>query len=227
MLSVYIFTLVLGGSFLLVSLLGDVFQADADVDTDMDFDLHMSDAADLLDAGDALDAVDAVDAIDAVDAVDVAHAGEAAHAADATHAVKIFSIRGLIYAMFGFGAVGSILTWMGQTAFLTTFLAALVAGVLTGGLVTVVFNWLRATGATNRPGDVGFVGLQGHVTLPMAEGSAGSIAVERGGRRITLRALPYPGVEGDPGEWREVIVLDMEKGIARVAPLEEDLALEP
>ena len=207
MLSIYIFSLVLGGSFLLVSLLGDVFEADADVDADFDVDLA--------DAGDAFDAGDAVDAADAADAT------------DGTAAAKIFSIRGLIYALFGFGAVGSILSWIGGTGGLTTFAAALTGGVLTGGMVTVLFNWLWATSATSRAGDEGYVGLQGSVALPLSEGSPGSVVVERGGRRITLRALPWPGAEGDSTAWQSVVIMEMEKGVARVAPLDEELALEP
>lgn len=223
MLPIYIFSLVLGGSFLLVSLLGDVFEADADVDVDFDADFDLSDAADAFEASEALDATEALDAADAVDAAD---AGDLADAGG-TAALKIFSIRGLIYALFGFGAVGSLLSWMGRSSFVATLVAAIVAGILTGGFVTLLFNWLRATGATNRPGDAGFVGLTGRVTLPLAEGSPGSVVVDRGSRRITLRALPYPGVEGDPSTWRSVVVVEMERGIARVAPVEDDLALEP
>lgn len=219
MLSVYIFSLVLGGSFLLVSILGDVFDADADLDSDFDADLA-------LDAGDAVDAIEAADAADALDAthLDLADGGDVGHG---TAAAKIFSIRGAIYGLFGFGAVGSAISWLGQSGSVATFVAAVVGGVLTGGMVTALFNWLKATSASNRAGDTGFVGLRGTVTLPVGEGSFGSVVVERGGRRITLRALPWPGAEGDAGTWREVVVMEMERGVAHVAPIEEDLALEP
>jgi len=217
MLSVYIFSLVLGGSFLLVSLLGDVFDAEADLDADFDADL----ALDVGDAADALDAADAVGAGDAVDALEVADTGHG------TAAAKIFSIRGLIYALFGFGAVGSALTWLGQSGVLTTLVAAVVGGLLAGGMVTLLFNWLKSTGARSGAGDAGFVGLQGTVTLPVGEDSAGKVVVERGGRRISLRALPWPGAEGEASTWRDVVVMEMDRGVARVAPIEEDLALEP
>lgn len=207
MLSVYIFSLVLGGSFLLVSLLGDAFDADADFDADLS-----------LEAGDAADALEAGDAADAADAGDVAQG---------THAVKIFSIRGLIYALFGFGAVGSLVSWLGAAGSVATFGAAVVGGVLTGGMVTVLFNWLRASSTSNRHGDTGFVGLRGTVTLPVGRGSPGTVMVERGGRRVALRALPWDGAEGDSAEWRDVLVMEMEKGVALVAPVEEDLRLEP
>lgn len=207
----YIFSLVLGGSFLLVSVLGDVFDSDIDVDSDFDADLA-------LDAGDATDAIEAVDAAEALDAGDAAHG---------TAAAKIFSIRGLIYGLFGFGAVGSAVTWLGGTGFLATLAAALVGGFLTGGMVTVLFNWLKSSSASNRHSDSGFVGLQGLITLPVGDDSFGTVMVERGGRRIALRALPWGSAEGDPGTWRDVVVMEMEQGVAKVAPIEEDLKLGP
>lgn len=214
MLSVYIFSLVLGGSFLLVSVLGDVFDSDIDVDSDFDADLA-------LDTGDVTDALDSVDAADAVDGVD---AGDAAHG---TAAAKIFSIRGLIYGLFGFGAVGSAVTWLGGTGFVATLASAIVGGLLTGGMVTVLFNWLKSSSASNRHSDSGFVGLQGTITLPVGEGSIGTVVVERGGRRIALRALPWESSEGEAESWREVVVMEMDRGVARVAPIEEDLKLGP
>lgn len=217
MLSVYIFSLVLGGSFLLVSVLGDVFDADVDVDSDFDADVA-------LDAGDATDALEAGDAADAVDTVDAADAGEVAHG---TAAAKIFSIRGLIYALFGFGAVGSIVTWLGGTGFIATLVSAMIGGLLTGGMVTMLFNWLKSSSASNRHSDRGFVGLQGTITLPVGEESVGTVMVERGGRRIALRALPWTAADGDPVGWRNVVVMEMDKGVALVAPFEEDLRLEP
>ncbi|NIP77823.1 MAG: hypothetical protein GWM90_00915 [Gemmatimonadetes bacterium] len=220
MLSVYIFSLVLGGSFLLVSVLGDVFDADADLDTDLDADVDF-------DAGELSDAAEAGDV---GHGTDLAHASAETHAADAAHgtaAAKIFSIRGLIYALFGFGAVGSALSWLGDTGTVATLVAAVAGGLLTGGMVTLLFNWLKATSASNRHGDTGFVGLRGTVTLPVGDSSAGTVAVERGGRRVLLRALPWPGAEGDSATWRDVVVMEMERGVARVAPIEDDLALEP
>lgn len=225
MLSVYIFSLVLGGSFLLVSILGDVFDADADFDSDFDPDvaLDASDAVDAIEAAAVGDAMDAAD-VDVTDGADVAHGADIAHG---TAATKILSIRGAIYGLFGFGAVGSAVSWLGQSGAMATFITAVVGGLLTGGMVTILFNWLKATSASNRQGDSGFVGLRGTVTLPVGESSVGSVVVERGGRRITLRALPWPGAEGDSATWREVVVMEMDRGVAHVAPIEEDLALEP
>ncbi|MGW8268224.1 MAG: hypothetical protein ACWGSQ_17795, partial [Longimicrobiales bacterium] len=67
----------------------------------------------------------------------------------------------------------------------------------------------------------------GRVTLPIREGVPGKVVVERAGRRVELRALPHPSGSGDPSLWKRIFVVEMEKGVARVAPIEEDLLLEP
>lgn len=206
MLAVYIFCLVLGGSLMAVSVMGDVF-GDADVDLDVDTDVDFQ-----LEAGD-LDAD--------VGDVDL-------DTGDTTHATKILSIRTLIYAVFGFGAVGTLLSLLGAGGFLPTLAFAVTGGLLSGAVVTTVFDWLKRTDTGAQISDAGYVGLSGTVTLPIGPGSPGTVAVERGERRISLRALPHPAApEGDPARWKTVVVVDMERGVARVAPVEEDLALEP
>lgn len=216
MLAVYIFCFVLGGSLMAISVMGDVF-GDADVDLDIDtpdFDLEL-DAGDVdFDAGGAdLD----------VDPGDLELDGEAT-----TDAIKIFSIRTLIYTMFGFGAVGSLLSLLGAGNFLSVLAFAVAGGLLSGAVVTAVFNYLRRTDTGAQLPDTTFVGLSGTVTLPITEVSAGTVAVERGHRRISLRALPHPSADTeDPSTWSSVIVVEMEEGVARVVPVEEDLALEP
>lgn len=191
MLSIYVFSLVLAGAFLLVSVFGDVFDADGELELDADVDADVADALE---------------------------------GSDSTHATRIFSIRTVVYALFGFGAVGTILSFR-DTGALQTVLLALLGGALTGTLVTVTFNWLRATDMGDRVGDEGFVGLTGSVVLPLRAGAAGRIAVERGGRRTTLRALPH-GTGEDVGKWHSVVIVEMKDGVARVAPVEEDLLAE-
>ena len=74
-----------------------------------------------------------------------------------------------------------------------------------------------------------FSGLRGRVTLPIRPEIPGKVVVERGGRRVELRALPHASAssrETLPGG-RTVFVVEMEKGVARVAPFEEDMLLEP
>lgn len=213
MLALYLFCLVLGGGFLLVSLFG------AGGDSDLDLDA-------LPDAG-ALDAGVDVGGTD-VTGADL-HAGEL-HAQDVHHdaaASRIFSVRTLVYAMFGFGATGAALTALGAGT-LVALVFALVGGSAAGVLVGSLFRWLSTTSSGEAHGDAELVGLTGTVTLPLSAAVPGHVVVERGARRVTLRALPQPGLPGDPAAWRAVVVVDMERGVARVAPLAPgDLDLLP
>jgi hypothetical protein len=152
------------------------------------------------------------------------------HGADpsAEHAAaKIFSVRAMIYALFGFGAAGSLLTALGAGGLLTA-LTAVGTGVVTSALVTTLFRLVRAEELPQGPGDEAYIGLAGRVTLPMQPGSPGTIAVDQGARRVSLRALPHPSKAGlNTGDWRTVVVVDMEHGVARVVPVEDDLIPEP
>ena len=211
MLPVYIFCLVLGGGLLLLSLLGDAFG-----DTASDLDLDVS--------GDLSLDIDGAD-IDS-SALDLGDAD--AHAGDGTQASRILSIRTLTYALFGFGAVGTLLGVFGSAGSTTTLGLALTGGFLAGALVTGVFRYLETTDTGAQVSDASFVGLSGTVTLPITEGSAGSVTVRRGQRQVTLRALPHESVRDlDPTEWRSVVVVEMEHGVARVAPADDGLTLEP
>ncbi|MBW3534831.1 MAG: hypothetical protein KY453_06365 [Gemmatimonadetes bacterium] len=191
-LSIYLFSLVLGGGALAVSVLGDAFGGAGDVDVGGDMDVDA-------DGGDG-------------------------------HA-KIFSLRAVVYALFGFGAVGTALTlWVPGLASPARLGLAVAGGLASGALITALFRWLDATDSGAPPGDATFVGLSGAVTLPLSAGTPGAIAVERGARRYTLRALPHAtggGPPGDPAAWTSVVVVEMEGGVARVVPVDEDLALEP
>jgi hypothetical protein len=50
------------------------------------------------------------------------------------------------------------------------------------------------------------------------------VVVHRDGRRISLRALPQPSLAAasDPETWKEVVIVEVEGGIVRVAPLDAD-----
>lgn len=221
MAALYLFSLVLGGGFLLLSLLG----GESDGDVDFDGGLDLGDGGDLqLDgiefdglAGDALEITgDALEITgEAMEATgDLGDHGDGA-------ASRIFSIRTVVYTLFGFGATGTILTQLG-VGMLTSLAFALVGGFASGLLVSMVFHFLVRTDSGAHPGDASLLGLTGTVTLPLAEARPGLVAVERGDRRLTLRALPHSSASGDPEEWTQVIVVEIERGIARVAPLKAE-----
>jgi hypothetical protein len=247
MVSLYVFSLILGGGFLAMSVLGDLLGGHADVDGDLGgFDGHLDlDAGGIdLDAGGIdLDAggID-LDAggldLDAggldLDAggldMDAGHLDvDAAHAeldADAGHfAAKIFSIRTLFYSLFGFGSVGTLLTylWSGQPLLTAAF--AVVAGLSSGAVINAAFGYVRRSESGLLQAEGSYRGLTGRVLLPIRTGVPGRIIVERGGRRVELRAVPHPSAKGDPLTWESVFVVDMDMGVAQVAPVEEDLLL--
>lgn len=242
MVPLYVFSLILGGGFLALSVFGDLFGSHGGVDMDGDlggFDGHLElDAGGIdLDAGGLdLDAggldFDAggldMDAggldLDTGDIdVDMAHAELDA---DAGHLVsKIFSIRTIFYSLFGFGSVGTLLTYLWSGSSLATAAFAIVSGLTSGVIINAAFGYVKRSESGMIQSESSYGGLPARVTLPLRAEIPGRVAVVKGGRRVELRALPHPTAGGDPSQWTAVVVVDMEKGVARVAPIDEDMLL--
>jgi len=135
---------------------------------------------------------------------------------------KAFSVMGLVYGAFGAGATGTILhlLWGGQQVGLTALLA-LGAGVISGGVASLMLNYLKSSGSGDVASERSFEGLSATVILPLRETGAGKIRVRRGSRDHVLRALPYgtPGPDAGPQEsWRQVVVVEVRGGVAYVTP---------
>ena len=127
-------------------------------------------------------------------------------------ASSILSLRTVVYALFGFGAAGTTLhlLWGGDRSG-TTALAAAGAGLVSGVLVSTVFRYLKDTEAGAIEGAESFVGLAGKVSVEIGPGSPGLVQVERGGRRVRIRARvndAYAG-EGPLEVGRPVVVVEM------------------
>ena len=253
MVALYVFSLIVGGGFLAASVFGDLFGGHGDVDVGGDlggFDGHLElDAGGLdLDAGGfdvdggGLDLDAGGFDVDAggfdVDAgtldLDAGHLDvDASHAdlqADAGHlASKIFSIRTLCYSLFGFGAVGTFSTFVLSGDPVLTAAFAGISGLASGTLVNSVFGYVKRTESGLVRSEATYAGVSGRVILPIRPEIPGKVVVERGGRTVELRALPHASAadQGDPTAWKKVFVVEMEKGVARVAPVEEDMLLEP
>ncbi len=219
MLAIYVFSLVVGGAFLAVSLLGDFLHGDAgDVDAHaLDLDLH---GVDVDVHGAELDLHGSLQAdAEATGAIHGEHA-----------AAKILSIRTIVYSLFGFGAVGTVLSTLGGGSGSSLTLAfSLAGGGLTGFLITSVFNYLRRSESGAHAAEADFVGLTGAIRLPLSGSHPGQIVVERGDRQYVLRALAHrvESERTDPSQWSTVVIVEMERGIARVAPVDDDLRLKP
>lgn len=201
MYAAYVFSVVLGGGLLALSLLGNLLGADAvEIELETDFDI-------------------AVEDLDLDVDTDVDHS-----------ASKILSIRTLTYTLFGFGAVGWLMSGAGAVpAAPGTIAYAVVGGLVSGTLVNRAFAYLRRTETGLLEGDDSFAGLAGQVTLPLGGGTTGKVAISRGSRRYTLRALPHSSAGSDtpPDEWQNIVVIEMKDGVAYVAPSEEDLTYLP
>ncbi len=233
MVSLYVFSLILGGGFLAMSVLGDLLGGHGDVDADIggfDGDLELE-AGGLDFDGGGLDLDTGGMELDGggldMDAghldVDSVHADLDADAGQ--FATKIFSIRTLFYSLFGFGSVGTILTYLWSGNPLITGAFAVLSGLASGAVINSAFNYVRRSESGMLQSETTYAGLAGRVILPIRPENPGRIVVERGGRRVKLRALPHSSGQGDPSTWREILVVDMEKGIARVAPIDEDMLL--
>lgn len=235
MVSLYVFSLILGGGFLALSVLGDLLGGHGDVDVGGDlggFDGNLEldaggidfDAGGLdLDAG-GLDLDGGGFEIDAGDVdMDMAHGDFDAGAA---HTVsKIFSIRTVFYSLFGFGSVGTLLTYLWSGSSLATAAFAILSGITSGVIINSAFGYMKRSESGMIRSELSYGGLPGRVTLPLRPEIPGRVVVERGGRRVELRALPHPAAGGDPSEWKAVVVVDMEKGVARVSPIDEEMLL--
>lgn len=202
MFQVYMFFLVLCGGLALLSVVGDFMDTDVG-EVDADFDAD----------------------------VDTEFEADADVEAD-TAAEKIFSIRGLLYALFGFGLTGTLLTMAGSPAAApATIGISAGSGLAAGWIVTRLLNWIRSSEAGQRAGDSSFEGRPGRMTLPMEPGGeTGRVRVHRGERTYDLKALPHPGASSpsDPAEWEEVMVIEVREGVAFVAPVDEEgFPLEP
>ena len=162
----------------------------------------------------------------AVGALGSDHDQEVGSGLDSTHhdaggASKIFSLRVLTYLLFVFGGVGVALTWSwrGRAAILT-FLLASVAGIVVAGLVGFAFRYLARTESGAQPGEDTFVGLPAHVVLPIGPGGLGKVRVQRGDRSYELLARSV-GADVASREWKSVVVVEMRRGTAIVAPVDE------
>ncbi|CAN5685300.1 hypothetical protein BH23GEM1_BH23GEM1_00910 [soil metagenome] len=140
---------------------------------------------------------------------------------DGGNPMQFLSLRTLTYFFFVFGGVGAILTltWPRAAALLVLPLAV-AAGVLVAGLASAAFGYIRKTNSGDRDSEQSFVGLTGRVTLAMAPGGLGKVLVHRGDRAYELLARPFDSTATGPADWSAVVVVEMNRGTALVAPID-------
>lgn len=142
-------------------------------------------------------------------------------------AIKFLSLRTLTYFLFVFGGVGAVLskTWHWAAAPLV-LAAAAGAGLLVGGAASQAFAYLRRTDSGGRQPEESFIGLTGRVTIPIGTTGMGKVLVERDGRTFELLARPLEGAAGPVTKWNAVIVVEMQRGTAVVAPMDDPAVRE-
>ncbi len=136
-------------------------------------------------------------------------------------ALRWLSLRSLSYFAFVFGGVGAVLSrfWPSATAPIVAVLA--VASALgVSGIVNATFRYLKRTESGDRGSDDTFIGLSGRVTLPFGASGAGKVMITRADRTFELTARPFDDSHGDPSTWKQVIVVEMQRGTALVTPLD-------
>jgi membrane protein implicated in regulation of membrane protease activity len=140
---------------------------------------------------------------------------------------RLFSIRNLTYALFGFGAVGvgMSLLWSGQKD-VTTAVAAILTGVTAWLGSAAVFGYLRQSESGERLTDQSLIGRVGQITLPLLHGSTGKVLITRSGQTQELLAKPMDENDVDTQKWDSVVIVEMRDGIAFVAPYSEESSSE-
>jgi MFS family permease len=157
------------------------------------------------------------------------HGGDAGHHGGdhSDNAVQWLSLRTFTYFLFVFGGVGAVLskTWHLAAAPLVLILS-IVAGVGVGAAAAAAFAYLRRSGSGEQESEDSFIGLTGRVTLPIGAGGMGKVLVQRGDRTYELLARPLDAAAQGSSNWKSVIVVEMNRGTALVAPLDDPAVRE-
>ena len=93
-------------------------------------------------------------------------------------------------------------------------------------MINATFGYVKRSESGMLAAEATYAGLPGKVILPIRPGIPRQVVVERSGRRVALRALPHASAGGDPASWTQVFIVEMERGVARVAPIDESLLLD-
>ncbi|WP_419940032.1 hypothetical protein [Candidatus Palauibacter sp.] len=139
---------------------------------------------------------------------------------------RLLSLRTIVYALFGFGATGSILHWFTGPA--VTGVVAGITGLASGAFISAAFRYIKRSGAGTALGEQSLAGLTGEVTMEIAPDGAGTVKVSRGQRRYSVRARLDSTCPDDLPlrAGQSVVVVRMTDGIANVVPVDMKLLEE-
>jgi membrane protein implicated in regulation of membrane protease activity len=209
--SIYLVSLIVGGFFVALSLLGGESDSDADVDVGTDADLDVDTNVDIdMDADVDLD-VEADTDLDADSQIDLA-----AHADGGVGLVDLLTIRFLFLFAAFFGLTGTLLRWFGSTEPITA-----IASILTGIVVGLGGNYFiktigyREVSSALTSDDL--IGRTAHVQIPFRGDERGKVRIVSSGQQLSLVAAAVddrPENEFEPGD--EVVVVRMNGSVAEV-----------
>lgn len=204
---IYLAAAIFGGSFLIPMILGGL-GSDMEVDTDVDFDADLE-----LDTDVDFDTDVDLDADVGSDAHSPVSAG-----LDAGQAIvgSLLSFRSIVFFATFFGAAGLVFTGLGYNVVLT-LVTAVVLGVVASVANSVLFGLLKASETSSQIGERTFEGRPAAVTVPIDADHRGRIRINLAGQPHYLIAESFDGEAFEPG--REVVVVEIQDGIARVASL--------
>lgn len=197
MTSVYLISLIVGGFFVVLSMLGGESDSDADIDVDADADVDIDVEADL----------------DADVDTDL-HAGSAA--AGGVGLVDLLSVRFLFLFAAFFGLTGTLMN-LADSGEPFTAIASIVTGLAAGLGGNYFIKTVGYRSVSSEVTSIDLIGSSAQVTIPFSTGERGKIKMISGGRQVSLVAEPLQD-ESDlafnPGD--DVVVVGMKGSVAEV-----------
>lgn len=124
-----------------------------------------------------------------------------------------------------FGVAGLALQATGEGA-ATSFVWAVVVGVVVGALNSTAFAYLRRSESGASTGDDHLVGSMGRVVVPVGEARRGrvSVAVDGQIRYLSARAVPDGAGSVELEVGARVLLIEISNGIASVTRLDPELS---
>ncbi len=195
MIWVYIAAAIFGGAFAIPMILGGLdFDGDVDIDVDGDLELDSPDGG-----SDAL--------------------GDAGGAADFLG--SLLSFRSIVLALAFFGLSGIVLSVF-DTAAAVTLIAAIGLGVFAAATNAAAMRYVLGNEASSHLTNADIRGTRGTVVLPLGPDRRGRIRTEIAGQTEYFTALPLRSGTAAFDVGDEVVIVEIDKGTAKVAPLSSD-----
>lgn len=135
---------------------------------------------------------------------------------------RLLPLSTLAFFAATFGLCGLILGAVGTGA-VTTFLGSAAAGVTAGAFNSTLFSYLRRSESSSDVSDRQLAGSVGRVVIPVAGERRGRIALSVGGQQVYLSALAMPDAPSELEVGASVLVVEVERGVARITRLDPEL----